>query len=383
MSGFNDEQQKAIDALTKGAPVVTETEEAAAIAEESSVVEKPIFDMEEKYGEPVEVSAESDEDQEELVDPTEEDKEPPKEEDTEEIAPDLELDSEPEDSKSKSDDIEFIKAGNKKIKIDYNDRAKTKKAYEMAAGMRKFQSERDEAIKERDESVEGGKKDREIIEACDKFVADEDDFGLFNYVSGGKDLNEIIEKEIEKRGELARMSPEELSAYKNKEVLDAKMKELDKRNEAILAREEKAQSDLNTSEINRQQSMINSVFNDNRFHGQFGEGAKARKDELKADRMLWKACIDTLSGYETIDKELIDKVVADEAASLRALINVQADRKANKTRKTVQKEAKAKVQEEVFDSGDKRQQKARLQSQIKEKDMKGALADLLGGNSIF
>ena len=363
---FGDDAQKAIDALKGGSSLVQDfggTEDAAT-SEESSVVEQPEFSMDADYGEPDSEVAEGNEEQLEAEQP----------ESAEEVPVN---DSKDEDGQSEPDDIEYIKADGKKIKVDYSDRERIKKVHQLAAGARKWQSERDNAIKERDELQAKYEEAQSILSKADKFVEDGDDAGLYHLITGGKNLDDLVEARMEEQGRLATMSPEERDAYTNKQELERKEKALAKREEAIRMREEKAQADLDTSDRKLQQSMVNAAFNKHRFHGQFGNA----KDEQKADRMLWREVISTLESYPSVTQELIDQTVAEAAEGIKSLIGLQAKKQVDKQIKKQKTEAKKEVQKEVFDESTK--QKRKLQQQIRDKDYSGAIADMFSGKSFF
>ena len=366
LGSTNEEVQAAMNALKNGDSVAPEIEETEATTEESSEVEEPEFSMDADYGEPdSEIDQEASDEETEETEPSEATEEPVQ-------------DSETDDSKSEVEDIEYIKADGKKVKIDYTDRERIKKVHQMAAGARKWQSERDVAIKERDDLKAKYEESKAVLDKCDAVIDDDD--ALFRLITGGRELNDIVEARIAEQGKVSRMSPEELTAYTSKKEYEERMKAFDKREQGIIKREEDAKKDLDTSEKLRQQSMLNSVFNEYRFHGQFGDDKSARDQETKADRMLWNESLKVLNGYEEVTQEIIDSVVKEQAEALRGLINRQADRKAKTTRKQVKTQAKAKAQEQVFDDPKNNKQKQKLQSDIKKGNIKDSLADILGGN---
>lgn len=363
---FGDEAQKAIDAFKNGSPVVQESEVNfdAATSEESSAVEEPNFSMDADYGEP------SQEDQPEVENSEEVSEEKSEETSSEDIE-----DSVVEDSQSDTPDIEYIQAEGKKIKIDYSDREKTKRAYQMAAGMRKFQAERDTYKKQLDEQIAKGKDNQDIIDKCDAVI--DDDEALFRLITGGRELSEIVEAKMAERDELAAMSPEQLDAYKKNQDFEKRERELKKREEALKAKAEEADNALSTSERNRQQTMVNSAFTEHRFAGKFGDPSR----EARADRMLWKDVVERLSEYDSVNQELINQVVAEAAEDMRSLINIQAQKQIKKQVKKQKQVSTKKAQEAVFDGDATKKQE--LQSKIKDGDYTSALGGLLGGDYSF
>jgi hypothetical protein len=357
---FGEESQKAIDALMKGESVVSDAEAQLgdATPEESSVVEEPSFSMDADYGEPETESEVGFENQEE-------------------IAPDSVDDSKIADSESNIEDIEYIKADGKKVKIDYTDRERIKKVHQMAAGARKWQSERDSAIKELTELKEKHSEVQSILDKCDAFVKDGDDEGLFRLITGGKELEDLVQARIEEREELSVKSPAEIDAWKNKKEHDKRMKELERREAAYEARIAEADKKLDESDKLRQQSMVNSVFNEHRFAGKFGDA----KREYRADKMLWREVVDKLGGMESVTQEVINTTIREAAEDIRELINIQANKKADKQIKKQKTEAKKEVQKAVFE--DENSKKRKLQQQVKEKNYASAITDILSGDLSF
>ena len=374
MSDFNTQNRTldAINALKSGAPVNEAETSDLSSGEEDVSIEEPTFSMDADYGEERDSEAtESDEEETEELDASADD------------ADDSEDETEVDDSEGdeQSADIEYIKADGKKIKVDYTDRERIKKVHQMAAGMRKFQSERDSAIKERDELKPKYDELKGLFDKADNFIENQDDDGLFHLITGGKELEKIVEARVAERDEMSKLSPQELEAYTNKRVQDKRLAEIERKEKALAKREEEADAKLDTSEKTRQQTMVETVFNEYRFAGQFGDDEKSLARENEADTMLWNAIDSDLQGYDKVDLELIRKVVKTKSDSLRSLIDVQANKKVNSQIKKKKNTAKKEVQKAVFDKDATK--KKELQSQIKNRDYTGSLQNLLSGGFDF
>jgi len=357
---FGDDAQKAIDALKGGSFEAQDTEDNldAATSEESSVVDDS-------------VNTDSDT-QPDLEDQPEQEMSDQEDGDSE-TKDDADLDA--EGGQPKAEDIEFVSADGKKIKVDFNDRERIKKAYQMAAGMRKFQSERDAISKERDDYRVKYEENQKIIDDCDAVI--DDDEALFRLITGGRELGDVIQAKMDERDELAAMSPEALDAYKRNQDFEKRERELKKREASVQSEREKATSDLNTSEMKRQQTMVNSAFVEHRFAGKLG----SKKKELQADRMLWRDVVERLEQYDSVNQELINQVVAEASEDLRSIVNIQAERQVKKQVKQQKKASTQKAQEAVFDKDASKQED--LKKKINDGDMTSALQDVLGSGLSF
>jgi len=364
---FGDAAQAAINTLKAGGSVQPEaTLPESAVPENEAEIDESKFDVSADYDS--EESNEEEDNSEEL--------------EVSEDADDLEdSDSEPE-----LEDIEYITADNKKIKVDFTDREKTKKAYQMAAGMRKAFSEKDEAVKGRDEYKSKYEENQKTIDGIDALMEAQDYDAGFK-IMFNKSLEDVIEERIAENDRLSKLSPAEIDAYKSKREVDRRRSELDKREKALSDRETKATDDLSASDLNKQQTMLNSAFDKHRFAGKFGSDAQAKKREHTVDQMLWRTVTDNLSALGNVDQETVEKTVREAAESLSEIINVQATKKKQEVKKTEKNVAKKKAKEAAFDknsTGDLAKKKD-LQSKVRSGNLKDAIGGILSGdfNSIF
>jgi len=365
MPNLTDRGQAALDALKSGGTVSTVDSSELSSNGPEVKIEEPSFSMDADYGER---DLEANEGEEES---NEESETAVESEETEETEVD---DSEEEEQ---PEDIEYIQADGKRIKVDYSDRERIKKVHQMAAGMRKFQSERDTAIKERDEIKPKYEELKSLFSKADSFIGENDDDGLFRLITGGRELEDIVTAREQERGKMSKMSQEEIDAYTEKKATDKRTADLNKREAVLKKREEDADAKLNTSEKTRQQTMVETAFNKYRFAGQLGDDAQAKSNEDFIDSTMWNNAIKALEGYEEVDLELIETVMKENAERLRSMINVQATKKANSQINKTKKTAKKEVQSAVFDKNS--QKKKELQDMVRSGDMVGSLTSFLGG----
>jgi hypothetical protein len=238
----------------------------------------------------------------------------------------------------------------RKVEIDYSNREQIKKMAAAAAGMRKFQAERDREIGSRRE-LEAKLKERESDWSRLEEAFSKGHEHLIDTLSGRQGaFQELINKEIERREFLKNASPEELQAMKAQEQADLTRKELDKirkENEEFKA---KVQQEREQAELKSMESKVHPVFEKYRFADRLGSA----QDEHLFDEMLWNSSLKRLEQYEEkgldLSPELIEKEFRAVATALRNRIGVQAQKKASQVVAQKKQEAIENVQSKVKSS---------------------------------
>lgn len=223
-------------------------------------------------------------------------------------------------------------SGRRKLKVDYKDRAKIKKAYELAAGMRKFQAERDKALAEaksakavQAEHADLTKSWSALEEAFDKNgVA-----GLVNLLSKKPgSYEQFIEAEVARRQRKAEASPSELKSIELEERLEAAERVAAAREKQVQEYLEKGKSERETAEKRSAEAVLHPTFNKYRFAGQLGdEGLEGRLDSA-----IWeqsRAELSKLPDDVEITPAMVDKTFRDIAGSFRKAIKGQAEKVTN------------------------------------------------------
>lgn len=258
------------------------------------------------------------------------------EKDSDEDAPEPEEDEEPSE-----EDIEYVPANGKKVKVDFKNRDHIKKTYALAALARPMQARADKAVAELESLKSETAEDTEILNRLDELVEAGDDEGIYRLVTGGKNLVDLFGQWQEEQGKLAEMSPEELEAYKDRQEVERRKQELARREAAIEARERDAESKLSKSELQEQQSWVNSAFNKQRFAGTLGD--KSREQRL--DNMVFNSVKATLSSMEAVSPEVINDVIKHEFDAIRGTLDKTVEKKASKVIKKVKNKATREAQE--------------------------------------
>ena len=276
----------------------------------------------------------------------------------------------PEDEELSEEDIEYVPANGKKVKVDFKNRDHIKKTYALAALARPMQARADKAVAELESLKSETAEDTEILNRLDELVEAGDDEGIYRLVTGGKNLVDLFEQWQEEQGKLSEMSPEELEAYKDRQEVERRKTELERREAAIAAREREAESKLSKSELQEQQSWVNSAFNKQRFAGTLGD--KAREQRL--DNMVFNSVKATLASMKAVSPELINEVIKHEFDAIRGTLDKTVEKKASKVIKKVKNKATREAQEAATGKKSKKPK----QEEINPDDLlSGSLEDIM------
>jgi hypothetical protein len=219
-------------------------------------------------------------------------------------------------------------AGKRKVKVSYKDRERIKKAYEAAAGMRKFQAERDKAIKK---AAELEKIAPEYQDLKKSWGAVEEAFktsgvaGLVNLLAGKENAYDTyIQSEVEKRNRRATASPDELRQMDMEEALNTERK-------ARARLEKQVEEQLNSAKTEREiasqkaaESVLHPTFNKYRFSGQLGDEVL----EERLDSAIWEQAKAELGRHkeDEISAADVDRVFREVASSFRKVIKTEANK---------------------------------------------------------
>jgi hypothetical protein len=187
------------------------------------------------------------------------------------------LPAETGDSSSPNPNVEKIKAGGRTIEVDFSDREAIKKKIELAEGARKWQTERDKAIK-RAEAAE--KRAAEQARKAEAFAALEEVADnpkeLVRRLTGGKlDWDSLIERESEKRQLLKDASPEEREAMLKAEKDAETLRRAQQERQALEERLKKLDTEKEEATKARVKSMYEDAFGKVEFSGKIDDPVKA------------------------------------------------------------------------------------------------------------
>lgn len=272
-----------------------------------------------------------------------EDQQPPESEGTEEQSPTTD-----EPVVAEVEEIEIADAdGRKKVKVDWTDREKLKKYVQTAhaahKGMRKFQTERDQALTRLKEVEPQYQELAASWKAVEEAFQKDGVRGLVNLLAGNEGAyDQHIEQQYSRRS--ARAEAERMGDRAAIDKLDLEerlAKEASER--ARLAKQveehlQKANQEREQASYKALEARIYPAFERHRFAGKLGDSTA----EHQLDSAVWQQAVQRLEQYPEgteLTPELVDKEFRAVAATFQKIVTKQAERKADATLK--QKKAAA------------------------------------------
>lgn len=232
----------------------------------------------------------------------------------------------------------------RRLEIDYSDRAKIRRAHELAAGARKWQAERDQALG-REKELTGRVSSYDLME---KAWAERGEEGVVDLLAGRKGAyQERIQRQMERAKFLANASPEEVQALKDREEGEANRKRIEAQEKRTQELEKKLVEKEEAFEMRALESQVHPVFHKHRFAGRLGNEAQ----EQMLDEMLWNTTLKRLEPYDEqgiLSPELFEREFAAASRNIRQLIGNQADKKVARTVAQKKQEATENVQAKVM-----------------------------------
>lgn len=271
-------------------------------------------------------------------------------------------------------DFEIIKAADKQIKIDFNDRKRIKQAFAAEAGMRKFQRERDEARKQV-EQAEPLRKKAEDYDKLDELYQTKGVAGVVEQLTGGKSLDDLVQERID-RLILQQEDPNKAAQldYEEKLAEERRQRELLERRMTEVTEQTRAERD--SIEEAKLEGMIKPVFAQYSFAGKFGDPDA----EHQMDEALWNQAFARLETYPDdveITPALIRKEFRTVATNFGKIIKTQVKSKTAEAARTKRVAAKENVQTAVAAGTAGNNSKADFAKKFKSGDITGALMDVL------
>jgi hypothetical protein len=228
----------------------------------------------------------------------------------------------------------------RRYEVDYSDRAAIKKAFEMAHGARKWQSDRDRAIASEKALREKAEKDSRILNALEKAYEEAGEEGVLDLIAGKPGASQQwIQRKIERHKFMESASPQEIAALERDERLAKLERELSRSKEESASREKRIAEEREAAQVSELQSQVNPLFEKYRFDGKLGDA----EDEALFDETLWNTAMARLKPYEEkgvqITRELVDSAFRETAARLRKRLGGVAEKKVAATVEKKKQEA--------------------------------------------
>ncbi len=279
---------------------------------------------------------------------------------------------EPPAKEQGAEDVEFIRADGKRIKIDYNNRERTKRAYAAEVGMRKFQRERDEARK----AAEPLQKKADDFDKLNVLFEEEGVEGVVKQLTGGKTLDDIVQERIDLLV-LEQEKPAEAAKLRHEQELARERSARERIERQMESITEQTTRDREAADQVRLESMIKPVFNQYSFAGKLNGDSDA---EHAMDEALWNQAFSKLESYPD-DVELTPAMIRKEfravATTFGKVIRRQVDTRTQAASASQRKNAKESLQQAVAEGTTASDSRKEFAKKFKSGDKLGALKDIL------
>jgi hypothetical protein len=266
-----------------------------------------------------------------------------------------------------------------KIVADYSDKTKIRKAYEMAAGMRKFQAERDKArehAKALESETSGLKGTWEKLENAYQNGGIE---GLIDLIEGKAGAHkEYLAKKFELERQKELMSPAERAKYDFEE-----QREQDRRERAASERIrqkqlEEMQTKLAEADEKETRALIMPSFEKYRFRGKLGDEVA----EHHFDQAVWMQALTNLEQLDDhqITSDVIDREFARVSQAFSRAAKTQASKATKQAVDTKKRTAKEQAAVSAMQGMNRDTAEQSLTKRLWAGDTAGVLAELMRGS---
>jgi len=292
---------------------------------------------------------------------------------TKELAKDL---SKASDVSVKSDGtVEYITAGGKKIKVDFANKDEIRKAFKMAAGMRKAFADRDKLAKDHEALKTQHAETKKMWDTLESLYATKGIDGVISALTNGSQtLDTIYEQRKAKEKLRAEASPTELAAMDLQERLEAERRDKEKLKKEWEEFRTSVSKEREEANLKSLESRIHPVFDEFRFDGKLGDADA----EATLDEALWGQALKRLEAYPD-DVELTPEIVRKEfrtvSNNMSKVMKIQAEKKADSIVQNRKVKAKENAQLETakgYQASSKQEDAAK---KIRSGDLKGILSD--------
>lgn len=276
-----------------------------------------------------------------------------------------------------SSDVEEIiltdESGKRKIKWDFADREKTKKAVLLAAGARKWQAERDTYKGQVESTSKELGEYKNVWNAVEKSYQENGIEGLVNLLAGKPDAyKQWEEARYEQINRRRSASPSELRQIEleEKAETEAKRAESFKREHETLLNSLKTEREA--ADKASLEGLVHPVFFKYSFSGKLGD----EQAEEMYNTMVWNNAMSRLEAYPEgtrLTQDLVDKEFRTVSSTLRKHIDKQADTKVKSAIET----KKAVAADKVALKASQGMTRSSAEDEIRNSVRKGTLGDSL------
>ena len=219
--------------------------------------------------------------------------------------------------------------GRRKVKVDYADKGKVKKAFELAAGMRKFQAERDKVTTNLESTKAELAKYQERFAKLESAWETGKEDGIIRLLSGNqRSLDHAISERAERQKLRESADPADLVRMDAEEALRSKDSTLQKMEARIKQMEEAQNTNMAVAETQKMEAMVYPQFDKFRFTGKVADEEAAET----LDTMMFERATKAFDTYASQGVMITPEVVEREFKRLHGLLS-----------RTIKQEAEKKV----------------------------------------
>lgn len=279
------------------------------------------------------------------------------------------------------EDDSVVEADGKRYKVDYEDRKKIRKYVEMAAGMRKFQAERDAARKETQALKAQVSEFKGLMDNLK--TAANDPGAALRILTGGKvDLDTLVQQRLERAKLREEATPEELQQLELHDTLakeKARADALEARvNESLSA----AQAAKDKAEVDAMKGTALPIFEKIRYAGKLGD----KNAEHQIDELLWDKTMARLETYPEdveLTREIFIKEFKATRATLDKVVKIQTDQRVKKNSEERKVTAKETAQAQATRGNSSNSIEKDFATKVRSGNLKDILANFGKYDSVF
>lgn len=290
----------------------------------------------------------------------------------------VEESSSPSDSSIEKVFVKGPEGKRQSIEIDYNNRDAIKQAYLKAAGMRKFQQERDLTSTQLKKLENEFKETKATLDKLEDIYKNQGVKGIITQLGGEDAIKKLVDDELRHREYLGSLTPEEKYRYdlKSHQEQSAREKSVveDKYKQMMVQLEQKEEQAATRS----LESRLHPAFDRYRFAGKLGDAVA----EHQLDETVWNQVTKRLAEYPEeveLTQAVIDREFRAVAQNLQKVINVQTEKRVQKTvdkkKNEAMKTAQMTAKKGLTNSGER----DKFIDNIKNGNITGAIASMMQG----
>lgn len=217
--------------------------------------------------------------------------------------------------------------GRRKVKVDFSDREKLRKLVAQSYGMRKFQKERDDAMKRIKELESKSGELQSTWDRLQEVFESQGVRGLVNLVSGQEDAYEQhLQQQIERAQAKAKASPEQLKQIEALERAEQIARENELFKKKLEERELREAQQREAMEVEALQTKLNAPFAKYAFTGKLGDAEL----EQQYNEALWNLATNKLRQLpeeQELTDALVDKTFREVALRFNKAVAKQVKEK--------------------------------------------------------